>query len=120
MRQFVDPAVECSPIPGEMSRLIAAKDWSLLVRDKDSAVLEVADTGLGIDPETIRRLFEPFAQADRSLDRSRGGLGLGLALVKGMVELHGGQVSAHSDGPGTGSRFTVKFPLDEREVVVPL
>ena len=88
-----------------------------LVRDKDSAVLEVADTGLGIDPETLKRLFEPFAQADRSLDRSRGGLGLGLALVKGMVELHGGEVSAHSDGPGKGSRFTVKFPLDEREVV---
>jgi signal transduction histidine kinase len=77
-----------------------------------------ADTGLGIDPETIRRLFEPFAQSDRSLDRNRGGLGL--ALVKRMVDLHGGQVSAHGDGPGTGSRFTIKFPLDQREVVLPL
>jgi PAS domain S-box-containing protein len=76
------------------------------------AVLEVADTGMGIDAETLKRLFEPFAQADRSLDRSRGGLGLGLALVKGMVELHGGEVSAHSDGPGKGARFTIKLPID--------
>lgn len=81
-------------------------------------MIEVADTGLGIDPETLKRLFEPFAQADRSLDRSRGGLGLGLALVKGMVELHGGEVSAHSDGPGKGARFTVSLPLDQREVAV--
>ena len=85
-----------------------------LTQAGDRAVLEVADTGLGIDPETLKRLFEPFAQADRSLDRSRGGLGLGLALVKGMVELHGGEVSAHSDGPGRGARFTVKLPLAER------
>ena len=88
-----------------------------LLRDKGSAVLEVADTGLGIDPETLRRVFEPFAQGDRSLDRSRGGLGLGLALVKGMVELHGGDVSAHSDGPGQGSRFTVRLPLDQPPAV---
>ena len=85
-----------------------------LRRAADSAVLEVADTGLGIDAETRARLFEPFAQADRSLDRSPGGLGLGLALVKGMIELHGGAVSAHSDGAGRGARFTVKLPLDER------
>ena len=214
MRQPVDPAVECSPIPGEMSQLIADKDWSLtplgppaawplslrtamnialasryptvifwgtelrmlfndaylpilgferrkealgeraeiiaatvwevarpllegalagranaakftpeegkisvsLMRADGWAVVQVADTGLGIDPETLKRLFEPFAQADRSLDRSRGGLGLGLALVKGMVELHGGEVSAYSDGPGKGSRFTVKLPLVERAV----
>jgi PAS domain S-box-containing protein len=89
-----------------------------LSRHESSAVIEVADTGLGIDPETLKRLFEPFAQADRSLDRSRGGLGLGLALVKGMVELHGGEVSAHSDGPGKGARFTVSLPLDQREVAV--
>jgi CheY-like chemotaxis protein len=56
------------------------------------------------------RLFEPFSQADRSLDRSRGGLGLGLALVKGLVELHGGSVRAQSDGPGSGSELTVRLP----------
>lgn len=85
-----------------------------LRRTESRAVLEVADTGMGIDLETHKRLFEPFAQADRSLDRSRGGLGLGLALVKGMVELHGGRVSAHSDGPGTGARFIIELPLEDR------
>ena len=85
-----------------------------LARTNDRAVLEVADTGIGIDRDTLERLFEPFEQADRSLDRSRGGLGLGLALVKGMVELHGGTVRAHSDGMGRGSRFVIELPLDER------
>jgi signal transduction histidine kinase len=77
-----------------------------------AAVVTVRDTGIGMDAETLRHVFEPFAQADRSLDRSRGGLGLGLALVKGLVELHGGEVRAASDGLGTGSGFTVRLPLD--------
>jgi CheY-like chemotaxis protein len=76
--------------------------------------LEVADTGLGIDPDTLKRLFQPFAQAERSLSQSRGGMGLGLAVVKGLVELHGGAVSAHSDGSDQGARFTVRLPLDEK------
>ena len=86
---------------------------SLTVAD-GRALLEVADTGIGIDPETRKRLFEPFAQGDRSLDRSRGGLGLGLALVKGMVELHGGTVSAHSDNPEHGARVIIELPVEER------
>jgi len=85
-----------------------------LTRTEGEAVLEVADTGEGIDAGTLERLFEPFAQSELSLDRSRGGLGLGLALVKGLVELHGGQVSAQSEGPGRGARFSVRIPLDER------
>lgn len=88
-----------------------------LTRSLDSAVLEVADTGLGIDADTLKRLFQPFAQAERSLSQSRGGIGLGLALVKGLVELHGGAVSAHSDGPGQGARFTVRLPLDDKGAV---
>jgi PAS domain S-box-containing protein len=75
------------------------------------AVLTVRDNGLGIDPEIFPRLFDAFAQADRSLDRSRGGLGLGLSLVKGLAELHGGSVEARSDGPGRGAEFTVRLPL---------
>jgi two-component system CheB/CheR fusion protein len=59
----------------------------------------------------LPRLFEPFAQADSTLDRSRGGLGLGLALVKSVVELHGGRVAARSDGPGMGAEFAVSLPL---------
>lgn len=77
----------------------------------DHAVLRVRDDGEGIAPEFRARVFEAFAQGDRSLDRRRGGLGLGLALVKGLVEEHGGTVSAHSDGPGLGSTFEVRLPL---------
>ena len=62
-------------------------------------------------PATLERIFQPFIQADTSLDRSRGGLGLGLALVKGLVELHGGEVSANSAGLGKGSEFTVRVPI---------
>jgi PAS domain S-box-containing protein len=79
--------------------------------DGDRGVLTVRDTGIGMEAEMLRRLFEPFSQADRSIDRSRGGLGLGLALVKGLAELHGGTVGADSDGPGHGSAFTVTLPL---------
>jgi CheY-like chemotaxis protein len=64
-----------------------------------------------MEPDILARLFEPFSQADRSLDRSRGGLGLGLALVKGLTELHGGSVRAASAGAGQGAEFTVRFPV---------
>jgi PAS domain S-box-containing protein len=76
------------------------------------AVVEVSDTGVGMEPLLVGQLFEPFAQADRTLDRTRGGLGLGLALVKSLTEMHGGRVRAHSDGPDMGSTFAVEFPLD--------
>jgi two-component system CheB/CheR fusion protein len=76
------------------------------------AELRVRDTGAGIDAAMIGRLFQPFMQADVTLDRSRGGLGLGLALVKGLVELHGGKVSAASEGRGRGAEFVIDLPLD--------
>ncbi|HEY3322398.1 MAG TPA: response regulator [Planctomycetota bacterium] len=75
------------------------------------ATVSVCDTGVGMDPETIDQLFQPFAQADRSLDRSLGGLGLGLALAKGLVELHGGCISAVSSGKGQGSEFRISLPV---------
>jgi CheY-like chemotaxis protein len=75
------------------------------------AVVAVCDDGIGIEADMLARVFDPFAQADRSLDRSRGGLGLGLALVKGLVELHGGGVAAASDGPGRGTEVTLWLPL---------
>jgi two-component system CheB/CheR fusion protein len=76
------------------------------------AIIRVTNTGVGISPELLPRLFQPFAQADDSMDRSKGGLGLGLALVKGLVELHGGDVSAHSQGIGKGAEFIVRLPLN--------
>ena len=79
------------------------------------AVVQVRDTGAGIPLEALPRLFEPFMQADHTLDRSRGGLGLGLAMVKGLVELHGGEVSASSEGVGRGAEFTLRFPLEQLE-----
>ena len=79
--------------------------------DKSTAILWVRDTGIGIDAESLERLFEPFRQAERSVDRSRDGLGLGLALVKGLVELHSGTVTASSPGPGKGAEFVVRLPL---------
>jgi len=77
------------------------------------AVFSVRDSGIGIDAETLPRVFDVFAQADRSLDRSRGGLGLGLALVKGLVEMHKGSVVARSEGLGKGAEFTIRLPLTE-------
>ncbi len=74
--------------------------------------LHVRDTGIGIDPQLLPHLFEPFHQADRSLERSKGGLGLGLALVKGLTELHGGEVQAQSEGTGKGAEFVVRLPLE--------
>jgi PAS domain S-box-containing protein len=76
------------------------------------AVLIVSDTGVGIDAATLERLFQPFMQGDDTLDRNSAGLGLGLALVKGLVELHGGEVHARSDGRNQGAEFTVCLPLD--------
>jgi PAS domain S-box-containing protein len=75
------------------------------------AELRVRDDGIGIAPELLDRVFEPFAQAEHSLARTEGGLGLGLALVKGLVELHGGTATASSRGAGSGSEFVVRLPL---------
>jgi signal transduction histidine kinase len=74
------------------------------------AVVTVSDTGRGIAPEGMGRLFEPFAQMDETSDRIQGGLGLGLALVKGVVEMHGGTVTVTSGGPGKGASFVVTLP----------
>ncbi|HEV3263145.1 MAG TPA: response regulator [Gemmataceae bacterium] len=79
-------------------------------RHGDDVILRVRDNGIGIPPELLPRIFEPFMQADRALDRSHGGLGLGLTLVQRLVELHGGSVQAHSAGSGQGSEFVVRLP----------
>jgi two-component system CheB/CheR fusion protein len=75
------------------------------------ATIRVRDDGIGIGADVLPRLFEPFTQADESLDRSAGGLGLGLALVRTLVEMHGGEVEAKSPGLGRGAEFTITLPL---------
>lgn len=84
-----------------------------------AASLEVRDTGEGIDPDVVPRIFEPFSQGDHSLARSRGGLGLGLTLVKTLVELHGGSVSVASPGAGAGTTVTVCLPLCDAVLAAP-
>ena len=82
-------------------------------REGGEAVIRVTDTGLGIPPEMLGEVFEMFTQVNRSLDRSQGGLGIGLALVKRLVALHGGTITASSPGLGKGSTFAVRLPLIE-------
>ena len=82
-----------------------------LERDGASARITVSDTGIGIEPQIIPYIFDRFRQADGSTTREHGGLGLGLAIVRHLTELHGGTVSAESEGPGSGATFTVILPL---------
>jgi signal transduction histidine kinase len=76
------------------------------------AVISIRDPGAGIHPDDLPRLFEMFATIRRQPGQNPGGLGIGLSLVKSLVELHGGQVSAHSEGPGLGTEFTIRLPLE--------
>jgi two-component system CheB/CheR fusion protein len=79
------------------------------VADRGKVVFSVKDTGIGIPPELLPHIFDLFTQADRSLDRSQGGLGIGLTLVRRLVEMHGGSIEALSDGPSHGSEFVVRL-----------
>lgn len=95
---------------------------TVTVRTDDAAseaLIRVVDSGAGINPTLIHDIFQPFVQADHSLERSRGGLGLGLAIVDGMIRLHGGTVSVASDGPGKGAVFEIRLPLPERSKQTP-
>ena len=82
-----------------------------LAREGDEAVLRVHDTGIGIAPDLQDQIFDLFVQGDHSLDRSQGGLGIGLTLVRSLVELHGGAISVASEGLGRGSQFVVRLPV---------
>jgi signal transduction histidine kinase len=128
-RQHLEVSVspDAIPIRGDVTRLVqvatnlldnAAKYTAeggairVTVRQEEPyAVLRVADTGVGISPRLLGRIFDLFAQDDRTLERSQGGLGLGLSLVRRITELHGGTVEARSEGRGYGSEFVVRLPL---------
>ncbi|MGZ5202563.1 MAG: ATP-binding protein [Telluria sp.] len=125
-RLVVESAALSASVEGDQKRLVqvlanllgnAAKytpsggeiRLSLDVQGNEVAV-RVTDTGIGIPPDVLPHVFDLFAQAERTPDRSQGGLGVGLALVKSLVELHGGSVDAHSEGQGKGSVFTMRLP----------
>ena len=104
-------AVKYTPKEGAITVSVA--------REGADAVLRVADEGIGMPPELVARVFDPFVQGERPLDRSYGGLGIGLTLVRRLAELHGGAASAASDGPGRGSVFTVRLPAIEAPATRP-
>jgi signal transduction histidine kinase/ActR/RegA family two-component response regulator len=79
--------------------------------EEGQVCIRVRDTGIGIDPETLPMVFDLFVQAEKSIDRSQGGLGIGLTIARSVVELHGGSISAHSTGTGEGSEFVIRLPL---------
>jgi CheY-like chemotaxis protein/two-component sensor histidine kinase len=90
--------------PGGMIELAAHQSDGLVI-------ITITDNGLGIPPDRLEDVFDMFSQVNRRLDRSQGGLGIGLALVRTLVQMHGGSVQAHSAGPDQGSTFTVRLPL---------
>ena len=85
-------------------------------QSRREVVVAVEDSGMGLSADFLPHVFDLFVQGARTVDRSQGGLGLGLALVQSLVTLHGGSVSAHSEGPGKGSCFSVRLPLSERGI----
>jgi two-component system CheB/CheR fusion protein len=93
--------------------------WLTAERRSEAVVVAVRDTGIGIAAEHLPRLFEMFSQLVPALERSQGGLGVGLSLVRGLVELHGGSVEARSGGPGKGSEFLVRLPVTQAPVEGP-
>jgi signal transduction histidine kinase len=96
-------AAKFTPLGGE----IAVSGY----REDGAIVLRVRDTGVGISPELLPLVFDLCAQADRSLPHAEEGLGVGLTLARILVELHGGTIAAHSEGPGRGSEFVVRLPI---------
>jgi CheY-like chemotaxis protein len=100
---LLNNAAKYTPAGGNIS--LAAE------REGNEAVIVVRDSGIGIPREHLGSVFEMFSQLAPALDRSQGGLGIGLALVRGLAELHGGSVAAFSGGPGTGSEFMIRLPL---------
>jgi CheY-like chemotaxis protein/two-component sensor histidine kinase len=95
-------ACKYTPLDGRITVSVAS--------ESGHAVLRVADTGLGLEPDLLPRVFDLFVQGRRTLDRADGGLGIGLTLVRRLVELHGGSVAARSEGTGKGSEFEVRLP----------
>ncbi|MGD9633030.1 MAG: PAS domain S-box protein [Pirellulales bacterium] len=103
MVNLLTNSAKYTPENGRVSLFVAAEGAQ--------AVIRVSDNGIGLAPEIVPKVFDLFAQGDRTLDRSQGGLGIGLTIVRKLVEMHGGNVSAHSAGTGQGAEFLVRLPL---------
>lgn len=88
-----------------------SRTWLTVERRAEQAVIRVEDTGIGIPPDMLHKVFEMFTQVDRSLEKAQGGLGIGLSIVKRLIEMHGGTVEARSEGCGKGSEFIVRLPI---------
>src|SRR5690606_9153659 len=101
-------ATKFTAIPGTI--------WVSCSREEDRALIRIRDSGAGIRPEMLERIFDTFRQEKQTPERSRGGLGLGLALAKGLTELHGGTIEARSAGLGTGAEFRISLPLISRRI----
>jgi signal transduction histidine kinase/ActR/RegA family two-component response regulator len=106
---IVNNAIKFSP-PGGVIELAVA-------RERRNLLITVSDTGIGIPPERLREIFEPFSQLDRSLEKTRGGLGIGLALSQRLIALHGGTIEARSAGPNQGSSFHISLPIVNDEPI---
>ncbi|MGE5093667.1 MAG: CHASE3 domain-containing protein [Betaproteobacteria bacterium] len=131
----VDVPAGLPPVDGDRARLVQVVDNLLTNAAKYSEAggriqvrafaaggemrIVVKDTGVGIPPDMLERIFDMFTQVDRTLERSRGGLGIGLTLVRRIVELHGGTIAARSEGPGRGSEFEIALPTLARAPVQP-
>jgi PAS domain S-box-containing protein len=85
--------------------------WLIAAQEAEEIVVSVKDTGIGIPASHLPRIFDMFSQIDSALEKAQGGLGIGLSLVKGLVEMHGGTIAARSEGPGHGSEFVIRLPL---------
>jgi CheY-like chemotaxis protein len=101
---MLDNAVKFTPRGGSVDVEV--------IREGQEGVVRVSDTGIGIEPEMLSRVFELFAQAQQPMDRPVGGLGIGLALSRRLVEMHGGTIAAASEGHGRGAQFTVRLPVE--------
>jgi PAS domain S-box-containing protein len=103
---LLNNAAKYTPPGGEIALIVERED--------DRVVIRVRDSGIGIPAELLPKIFDLFIQVEESLDRSQGGLGIGLTLVRSLVELHGGRITAHSEGPDRGSEFVVHLPARPR------